>query len=256
MIGYLIYKKEEVSKDYTKWLISEFKKHNIELKLLYLEDFFIDGINEKIDFAINKTRDRNISYMLEINNIRVFNNSFITDLSNNKLLAYKHAKDNGLKFSDILIKKPNKNFIKKTVDGHGGNDVYLVENNFVERTNIMCQAFIEETVGDIRFFVVDNKIINACIRQNENNFLHNYKKGAKVSLYNYGKYEIDLINRFLEGIHCDYVGIDFLMCKNGELLFNEIEDVCGSRMLSFLGENINNTTSEFLEHVIRVLEEM
>ncbi len=249
MNGIIIYKKEDVSIDYVNWLIEEFEKENISLKLLYLEEFLLNGTS-RVDFVINKTRDASITYMFELNNIKVFNNSIVNELSANKLKAYKHAKDNGLKTADILLQNPNNLFIKKQIDGHGGDNIFLTKDGFLD-TNYLCQEYIENTVGDIRFYVVGNQIINACIRKNSKNFLHNFKKGAKVEVYNVDEKARIQVNKFLNGIYCDFVGIDFLLLQNGELIFNEIEDVCGSRMLSELG--INNTTEEFIKQVKNVL---
>lgn len=250
-IGHIIYKKVDANINYISWIINEFLKEGITLKLLYEEDFLKHGLNEKTDFIINKTRNVNITYMFEINNIRVFNNSKVSELSSNKLKAYSYAKKNRINSSDILLYKTEENFIKKTVDGHGGNDVQLSNNIFLEDDNWLCQKFAKNTVGDIRFYIVGNKIINACIRKNENSFLHNYKKGASISIYNYSKDEEQLVYKFLNNIYCDYAGVDFLLQSDGHLLFNEIEDVCGSIMLSKLG--VNNTTYEFVKHVKHVI---
>ncbi len=251
MKGIIIYKKKDVSLTYVNWLIDEFLKQGIGLKLIYLEHFLLNGIKEEINFVINKTRNSNISYMFEINNIRVFNKSIINELSANKLKGYYHARNNGLKTSEILLYNTPEKFIRKTIDGHGGEDIYLTNESFLKSENNLCQKFISNVVGDVRFYIVGNKIINAVIRKNSKNFLHNYKKGAKVEMYIVDKQAEASIDKFLDGIYCDYVGIDFLLLQNGELIFNEIEDVCGSRMLSHL--NINNTTEEFLRHIKKVL---
>lgn len=247
MNGIIIYKKNEVSFDYISWLINDFKKENLNLTLVYLEDFLINGYNKKIDFVINKTRNSSISYMFELNGIRVLNNSFVTELSNNKLKGYNYAKKIGIETADILIKKQADKFIRKQIDGHGGDNVFLTDKGFIDNENYLCQKFIENVIGDIRFFVVGNKIINACIRRNKDNFLHNYKKGAEIELYNIDQKSEKLINLFLKDIKFDFVGIDFLLLENGKLIFNEIEDVCGSKMLSALG--VNNTTYEFLNYI-------
>ncbi len=247
MKGLIIYKKNEASVDYIEWLLNEFKINGINLELLYYEDFLEKGYKEKIDFVINKTRDVNISYIFELNNIKVINNSLITELSANKLKAYAHAKNNGLKTADVLLNNNNEKFIRKKIDGHGGEDITLTDVGFIDEENYLCQKYLGDTVGDIRFFVIGNKIVNACIRKNEKHFLHNFKKGANVSIYNVDDIATRKVNSFLNGIYCDFVGIDFLLQKDGELIFNEIEDVCGSRMLSFLG--CNNTTNEYIIHI-------
>ena len=40
------------------------------------------------------------------------------------------------------------------------------------------------------------------------------------------------VNKIIDAFDFDYVGIDFLVGENEELIFNEIEDVVGARMLS------------------------
>ena len=47
----------------------------------------------------------------------------------------------------------------------------------------------------------------------------------------------------------DYAGFDFFITKEGKLIFNEIEDAVGSRMLSLLGEN--ETVPLFVEHILK-----
>ncbi len=252
MNGIIIYQKEDISIEYVNWLIDEFKKECILLELVYYECFLINGIEKKVEFIINKTRDVSLTYMFELNNIRVFNNSCISELSSNKLRGYAHAKNNGLTTADILIKKQNNDLIRKPVDGHGGENISLTKE-FLTRKNYLCQKYIDNTIGDVRFYVVGNKIINSVIRKNEKSFLHNYKKGAKVEVYSLDDYSRESVNKFLNGIYCDFVGIDFLLLNTGELVFNEIEDVCGSRMLSML--NINNTTSEFIKQIKTVLQQ-
>ncbi len=247
MIGLIIYKKEEASVDYIDWLIDEFKNNGINLKLIYFEDFLKNGIDFKPSFVINKTRNVNISLMFELNNILVLNNSKVSDLSDNKLKAYNHAKENGLVTADVLLNKTKDIIVRKKYNGHGGDNIFLTNEHFMETEEYICQKYLEDTIGDIRFFVVGNKIINACIRKNDKSFLHNYKKGANIELYNIDEKAISHVNKFLKGIYCDYVGIDFLLRKDGQLVFNEIEDVCGSRMLSFLG--CNNTTKEYIIHI-------
>ncbi len=247
MNGIIIYKKEDISIDYVKWLVERFKEEGISLELVLYKDFLVNGINKKVDFVINKTRDSTISYMFELNSIRVFNNSIINELSANKLKAYKHANDNNLETAQILLTNSKEKFIRKQIDGHGGDNIFLTSDGFINEENYLCQKFLDDVVGDIRFFIVGNKIINAVIRKNSKNFLHNFKKGAKVEVYNTDDFAKEHVEKFLNGIYCDFVGIDFFLLKNGQLVFNEIEDVCGSRMLSELG--INNTTDEFLEHI-------
>lgn len=258
MNGLLVYSENDIEKNskYISWLINEGKKRNMKLNVSTDEFLQTQGIDsfETVDFVINRSRSYEISLLFELNDIRVFNNSDVTLIGNNKLAAYKYAKNNGFKFPKVLIEFLNKKqVLSKPNDGHGGEGIHLIEAS-VSSTNRkhIKQEFIEDLVGDIRFYVINNEIISSVIRFSDDKIISNYSQGGKFRVYKYSKSEEDLIKRFMKGINFDYVGLDFFLTKKDELIFNEIEDVVGSRMLSHLG--INNTTELYLEHIYRIVE--
>lgn len=51
-----------------------------------------------------------------------------------------------------------------------------------------------------------------------------------MSPYELGKEEKTIVEKLLSRWHFDFAGIDFIRDDKGQLLFNEIEDVVGSRM--------------------------
>ncbi|MDY0405441.1 hypothetical protein P5G51_008555 [Virgibacillus sp. 179-BFC.A HS] len=91
---------------------------------------------------------------------------------------------------------------------------------------------------DIRVFVVGKEIIGAVLRKNNNDFRANFKLGGSAESYSLNDSERDIVQTIINHFHFGMVGIDFLMDHQGKLLFNEIEDVVGSRTLSATS-NIN-----------------
>jgi gamma-F420-2:alpha-L-glutamate ligase len=62
-------------------------------------------------------------------------------------------------------------------------------------------------------------------------FRSNYSLGGEISAYTLSDSEIETVNKVIELFDFSMAGIDFIIDKNGAFVFNEIEDVVGSRML-------------------------
>lgn len=251
MRGLLIYNDDDLKKNqsFANWIIEEFDKNSIDVDILTREDYYRNRrLNYKYDFVINRSRDYNLSLTFELSGVRVFNDSTITLLGNNKLAAYKYAHNKKTPYPPIIENlEDNESFLTKPIYGHGGQDIYLNEEDAISEHHLL-QEFIKDVQGDIRFYILDNKIIHAVIRSNKGKITSNYSQGGEFDLYNYNKSEESYIMEFIEGLSIDYAGVDFFLLKDGKLLFNEIEDVVGSRMLSEL--KINDTVPEFVNHII------
>lgn len=253
MNGLLVYSKKDLKKnsEYISWLVNEALKRNIKLEVTTDEDIQTKGVSslKSVDFVINRSRSYEISLLFELNDIRVFNNSKVTLIGNNKLAAYDYAKKKGFKFPKLFLNfSDEKQILIKPNEGHGGEGIHLVNaKHSMPCTKKLKQEFISDLIGDIRFYVINNEIIKAVIRFSNEKIVSNYSQGGKFEVYDYSKGEEALIKKFMIGTTFDYVGLDFFLTKSHVLLFNEIEDVVGSRMLSHLG--INNTTELYLEHI-------
>lgn len=251
MQGLIVYTKKDYDKNsqFVDWIIDEFNCRHVKLDLLFLEKFYANRkIDKHYEFLINRTRDVNLSLLFEINGIRAFNNSQITWLGNNKYAAYHFAKNNGFEIPQILINPQIKNsVICKSIDGHGGEGIYKLNNNEFNE-NYLYQQFIEKLNGDIRFYVINNKIYKAVRRYSDSSYIFNYSKGGKCCEYEYSTAEYDYVNSMISLLKIDYAGFDFFLTKDSKLIFNEIEDVVGSRMLSKIGDN--QTVPLFVKHII------
>lgn len=258
MNGLIIYQKQDYERncDYIKWMCEVAKEKGCHLQLMFLEDFFISGLNSDhdVNFVINRSRNYEVSLTFELSNIRVFNNSNITLLGNNKLAAYRYAQDRGFKFPEVYISWLGGNSVlSKPNKGHGGYGISmlnsLVTNDWDERFQ---QEYIKNTEGDVRFYIINNKIIHAVLRRINGKLISNFSHGGVCELFKYNVSQATTVYSFIKDISIDYAGVDFLVTSKGELIFNEIEDVAGSRMLSRLG--INNTTDLYLDYIISTMK--
>jgi glutathione synthase/RimK-type ligase-like ATP-grasp enzyme len=260
--GLVIYDERDVEKNkgYINWLIEDGRKYDLDLKLILTKDIDYKKIEGKYKFAINRSRNYNVTYNLELLSIKVFNKYKFCKLGNDKLEAYNFIESLNIRYPRIYrcledIDK-SKNIIEKPKNGHGGISINILnEFNNLDFNKNVYQEFIEDYIGDIRFYIIDKKIVNCVIRKpQKNNFLSNFSKGGNVKLYNYSSKEEKVLDKILNNIEIDFGGIDFLLLENGEILFNEFEDAVGSRMLSYLG--VNNTMELFLNHISKDLKGM
>lgn len=258
MKGLLIYdKKDELrNREYIQWLLDEANKKGINLSLLFSQDFFRHGLNKEqmnSDFALNRSRSYELAVNLELNGIRVLNNSEVTFLGNNKIAAYKYAEGMGVDFPPLLAAwQEEAELISKQVKGHGGEGVEVLKAPYPDfREESLQQSLEKDLAGDLRFYIFNNEIIHSVLRRPKDGYISNFSKGGSIEIYGPSPEEERLVKKFIGKLQIDYAGIDFLLTKDGRLLFNEIEDAVGSRMLSALG--INDTT-ELLFQAIREMK--
>ena len=253
--GLVIYDERDVEKNnsYISWLIEEGKKYNFNLELILTKEINYKELKGNYDFAINRSRDCKVTYNLELLGIKVFNKYKFCTLGNDKLKSYDFIKSLNIKYPRVYRSLSdidnNKRIIEKPKSGHGGIGIKILnEFDNLDFNKNVYQEFIEDYIGDIRFYIIDNKIVNCVIRKpKKDSFLSNFSKGGDVEVYRYSLKDKEMIDKILENIEIDFGGIDFLLLNSGEILFNEFEDAVGSRMLSYLG--INNTMEIFLNHI-------
>lgn len=169
-------------------------------------------------------------------------------------ISYKNIYSNldyyNKKLDDIDINQSNSSYseyVIKSVSGHGGKEVMLlndyINNNYsfgkqeaqaseCYSDQYIIQPLIQCKGRDLRVYIIGKRIIGAVLRQSLTGFKSNYSLGGTVSLYELSPIQEEIINRIIDYFSFDYVGIDFLIDENDNLIFNEIEDVVGARMLS------------------------
>lgn len=267
--GWLIYSEKDAIKNtsYIEWFQLEATKQGLSLQLIIREQLTI-GINRNQpilyydnkhiatpDFAVVRYIDPLLSRHLEKKGINVFNSSTISEIFNHKGYTHDAIIQTGVPMPDtyyysngLLPHNPPLGFpfISKVVNGKGGKQVTLIHHIKEWNTyKLNCQSdvILQSTEDiqfgkDIRVFVIGKQIIGAVLRESETDFRANYTLGGTASMYTLTSDQRALIQKIIDGFHFDMVGIDFLLSTKGELLFNEIEDVVGSRTWSKVS-NIN-----------------
>lgn len=265
--GWLIYSKKDIgiNRAYIDWFITEAALQSIELELIHRENLTIGVLNNKHtvllnkthpvlpDFAVVRTIDPMLSLHLETCGVVVCNNARIATICNHKALTHHYVHSLGIPMVDtVYCKKLDLPanppfpypFVMKEVGGRGGQQVYFIKNDqeyaaykkSLPTTDFVLQSSQVWHGQDVRVFVIGKHIIAAVLRKSHTDFRANYKLGGSASLYHLTKKEYRMVQKIVDHFPFDMVGIDFLVGLNGELLFNEIEDVVGSRTLSAVSD--------------------
>ncbi|MCI8308167.1 MAG: hypothetical protein HFH14_08985 [Lachnospiraceae bacterium] len=147
-------------------------------------------------------------------------------------------------------------YIIKSVSGHGGKEVMILSEYFKKYAcsfknfksapkpqeeaaanyysdKYVVQPLIECDGRDLRVYVIGGHIIGAVIRKANGGFKSNFSLGGTVEPYTLNKEQESIVKKITDSIAIDYAGLDFLVCgEDDALIFNEMEDVVGARMLS------------------------
>lgn len=270
MVGWLIYHKEAAvyNERYIRFYIEEGKKLDIEVRLILVEElefgvrnhtWFLTYKKEEVklpDFAICRAIYPLLSKQLETMGVPVFNNSSVAEICNDKAKTYQYLAKTGIRMVDTsfykneqlpgLLEEEKKASVIKAVDGHGGGQVFLTADHNkdipaadlkreiitgIGCSDIVMQPLVGSRHQDLRVYVIGTEIIAAVLRTARKGFKSNFSLGGEVGLYELSEEETGIVRRIISEFDFGLVGIDFIIGDNGELIFNEIEDVVGSRML-------------------------
>lgn len=219
MSGVLIYTNKEAKRN--RFSIEKFIQ-NLDVKLVD-ESFRGDA-----DFVINRTNDYKIAEYYESRGIRVFNPSSLSKIANDKQKCYEFMKENGIEIMPINYKGVPA--VKKKIDGHGGIDVYMLDKAEPFEDGYVYQKPCDTLGRDVRVWLIGGKIIASILRSSDTDFRSNFCLGGKASEYTLTDDDRALVYKIADLLDYDYIGIDFIF-NNGRLVFNEIEDTVGARMV-------------------------
>lgn len=263
MTGWLIYDKSQYDKN--KWfaekLMSECSQFS-DIRLIITENLQFGVCSGKYlykyngeplapaDFAISRTIFPFLSCFLEQSGTRVFNGSTVSELCNDKRATYTAAARLGVpimrtefydrKFFNVdFLKNAEYPIIIKSAGGHGGNEVFYVPDfneakkciSLIRSDDFLAQEICPTVGKDLRVYVLAGKIIG-CVLRSSDTFKSNYSLGGKAEPYSADSNVKNAVEKILTVFEKtpDFIGIDFLIDKD-RLIFNEIEDVVGTRTL-------------------------
>ena len=282
--GILVYTSADA--EYNEWfidhIIEEGRKCNLDIRLVLSDKEEVSDIDEISDnkkisgieeisnkeeisdhdysFAIVRNRDSKLCKRLEENNIRCFNSSYVVNIGNDKWEMYKDFNAAGIPVMYTQRTKLPYPFVMKPVDGHGGENVYLIKNadeyesvisNIPDERqgDLIYQVIATEKGRDIRVYVVGGIILTAMERialDSEKDFRSNYSLNGNAKEHALTDEELKLAAKVADHIKADFVGID-LIYNNGRPVVNEIEDAVGTRMLYSLTDI--DPVREFVAHI-------
>ena len=274
MVGYLIYHKDEAVKNqkFIACFQEEGKLAGIDFCYVPVEQYTTYPLP---DFVLNRTRDSSVSKWYEMKKIPVFHSSFLTEIGNHKMKTYEYLKERLPKEilkekwapksyflpSDVMaewlrflengqhkilpgIQKyfgDIKEFVIKSVDGHGGTEVALLNDNNLEkvvrqfqRKDCILQEKIQSDSKDIRIYLLGNQIYQAVCRQGKKDFRSNFSLGGVAYPCTLSDSQRAWIESFLQAFSEEIIGLagmDFIIDTRGRLIFNELEEMVGCRML-------------------------
>lgn len=219
MSGILIYTEKEAKRN--KFAVEKFRKN--------LDVFLVDeNYRGDADFVINRTNDYRIAEFYENIGIRVFNPSALSKLANDKQLCYEFMQSHGIPIMPINYEGVPA--VKKKIDGKGGTEVFMINKKEPFEKGYVYQKPCGTLGKDLRVWVIGGEIICSVLRESNRDFRSNFCLGGKATPYTLNDKETALVKKIISLVDSDYIGIDFLF-NNGGLVFNEIEDTVGARMV-------------------------
>lgn len=257
MRGWLVYSKERMERNgaYARMHEQWCKAHGIKLRTIVIEESppYLGPTEAQLplpDFAIFRCENTALRSLLEHQGVFVSNGSRIGIIANDKLASYEFARGLGIphleahRLSASTAERMGFPLVIKPRDGHGGTGVQKVESpaelrSFV-RDNVapgtqdawLCQRLAPVVGKDLRVYVLGNRVLASMLRTAPRGaFLSNYCQGGAAARYELAPSEERFVRKIAHALGSGYYGIDFLFDAHGRLLFNEIEDVVGSRML-------------------------
>lgn len=285
MVAWIIYyrKQAEYNRQYIDLYKTEGVRLGILIKLILVEElefgvqdnqWFLKYEKQQVeypDFAINRAIYPLLSRQLELMGIKVFNNSFVADVCNDKAKTYQYLAGTGIPMVssgfyrnsqlDELLTRTEQPSVIKAVDGHGGNQVFLIDRikgspideikKAMGASDVVLQPLTGSRHQDLRVYVIGKEIIAAVLRTAKEGFRANYSLGGEVCLYRLSDTERSFVETIIERFDFGLAGIDFIIGDEGELIFNEIEDVVGARMLYQCSDI--NIAGLYLNHILEIM---
>lgn len=179
-------------------------------------------------YVINRSNDYRVAEFYEKQGVRVFNPSALSKLANNKQACYDFMEQNGIEIMPTRYAVVP--FVKKPYNDHGGNGVVMCHSVDEYDENMVCQKPATDLGKDLRVWVIGNEIITSILRVSKTDFRSNYCLGGDATAYQMNEEETNLVKKIISLVDGDYYGIDFVF-NNGKIVFNEIEDTVGARMV-------------------------
>lgn len=274
MTGWLIYHEDNVARNrffINRWLAAG-TKQGAAIELVLAEDlcfgirnnkpFLLHRLKEgRPDFAVMRTQHQALSRHLESMGIPVFNSARTAELCNDKrkthaLLAgqvpmmdtaYADAGTRACPFPYPVV--------VKAAHSCGGRAVYRADDeaafcralHAVAPDSAVVQPMCDTPGRDVRVYMLGDKVIASMLRFSDTDFRSNVGQGGSSQPYAMTAELKAMVDIIAPHFDIGLVGIDFIF-HQGQLLFNEVEDAVGTRML-YMHTDLD-IVDAYLEHIL------
>lgn len=194
------------------------------------------------DIVVSRMRDWKLSDALSRGGATVVNCTEVCRICNDKALTYDLLAEEGIPHLPYSMPgdglPPGPPWVVKTRDGHGGSGVRMAHDGS-EVEGMMLAPGAEGSIvqqvapvlgRDMRVYVLGGEMIATVMRSSDSDFRANHSLGGRAELCEPPDGAMDIVDRIVDRLDPDFVGIDFLFGEN-TVYVNEIEDVVGTRML-------------------------
>lgn len=256
MKGILIYYPWEAEKN--KGFIQMFQEKGrlfgIEFSYCSIEEYQNHPLP---DFALNRTRQPEVSRWYQERSVPVFHSEELVRLANDKYAALqyleKHLSEEiksqkwcpkSTLFTreevDLVIcgrKTLPENMVIKSLGGHGGSEVFLTNESWqqaLKGQDCIVQERISSRSQDLRIYILGGEIYQGILRTGKDDFRSNYSRGGQVEAYELNLWQKKWIQSFIDAFPQEWLGMlgmDFILTEDDSLIFNEVEEMVGCRML-------------------------
>lgn len=164
-------------------------------------------------------------------------------------IAWREGRECLLEMSLDEFLAYHSSLVIKTVSGHGGNQVICIGEGKTEgevrreiwefmerfpREDVILQEKVACRSRDVRMYILGNRMYQGVLRQGREDFRSNYSLGGEVSAFWPSREQEAWMSLVLKGfgkLTLGMAGMDFLLGEDGNLYFNELEEMVGCRML-------------------------
>lgn len=250
----LLYEAEEAKRN--SGFIEELQKFG-DFKLVIWDDWSEDGLLKLADtlqgsFVVFRIRRPHAARFLEDQGIHLANRAEVNRIANDKWQSYQFFLMLGIPVIPTFREAPEFPCIVKTIDGHGGAEVEMIDSadslpSF--NSEVIFQPVIEHE-ADVRAYVIGNEVVGAVKRSSQKTFKANFSLGGTAEKYTLTAAQEKDVLRIARALNSDYMGIDFLLLPDGRHVFNEIEDPVGAR--SFYQTHEENIAELFVQHAVEI----
>ena len=251
----LLYETKEAKRNHG--FIEELQRFG-DFELIQWDDWSEEGLAMLVDklrggITLFRARRPEAARFLEDQGIHLANRAEVNRIANDKWQSYQLLLLLGVPAVPTFREAMEFPCVAKTADGHGGSEVWLVQSaeEIPPASSPLIFQPVVEHVADVRAYVVGTEVVGAVKRSSTDDFKANYSLGGHAEKYILSATQEKDVLRIARALNSDYIGIDFLLLKDGRHLFNEIEDPVGAR--SFYETHDENIAESVVEH-IRKLE--